>query len=561
MKIFLQTMVRLRISIILFSIVFISFTSSAQKNDNDFEISKNLEIFTTLYKQLHLNYVDPINSGDLMKKGIDAMLEDLDPYTVYIPESEIEDYKLMTTGQYGGVGALIHQNGSDVIISEPYEGFPAFKAGLIPGDRILEINKKPTKGKSVSDISSILKGQPGTNLTLLIDRDGEAKPFEKTLTREEIKIDNIPFYGAVSNDVGYIKLNGFTQNAGNEVREALIKLKEKNNIKFIILDLRGNGGGLLQEAVNIVNIFTDKGQLVVSTKGKVEERNYSHKTSNAATDLTIPLAILVDRNSASASEIVSGAIQDLDRGIIIGQKTYGKGLVQNIFPISYNSQVKITIAKYYIPSGRCIQAIDYTHRNEDGSAGKIADSLKAAFKTKNGRVVYDGGGIEPDITMKPEVLSNITLSLISKYLIFDYANKYRKTHTSISAAKDFTITDSIYADFTKFLSGKDYDYVTKSEKNLKELKDIAVNEKYFDAIKNEYEALKDKLIHDKTDDLKKNSKEIKDLLKAEIVNRYYFQKGRIEASLSDDPEIAKAISIFNDQSQYKAILTTTTSKK
>ena len=554
-------MVRLRISIILFSIVFISFTSSAQKNDNDFEISKNLEIFTTLYKQLHLNYVDPINSGDLMKKGIDAMLEDLDPYTVYIPESEIEDYKLMTTGQYGGVGALIHQNGSDVIISEPYEGFPAFKAGLIPGDRILEINKKPTKGKSVSDISSILKGQPGTNLTLLIDRDGEAKPFEKTLTREEIKIDNIPFYGAVSNDVGYIKLNGFTQNAGNEVREALIKLKEKNNIKFIILDLRGNGGGLLQEAVNIVNIFTDKGQLVVSTKGKVEERNYSHKTSNAATDLTIPLAILVDRNSASASEIVSGAIQDLDRGIIIGQKTYGKGLVQNIFPISYNSQVKITIAKYYIPSGRCIQAIDYTHRNEDGSAGKIADSLKAAFKTKNGRVVYDGGGIEPDITMKPEVLSNITLSLISKYLIFDYANKYRKTHTSISAAKDFTITDSIYADFTKFLSGKDYDYVTKSEKNLKELKDIAVNEKYFDAIKNEYEALKDKLIHDKTDDLKKNSKEIKDLLKAEIVNRYYFQKGRIEASLSDDPEIAKAISIFNDQSQYKAILTTTTSKK
>ena len=273
------------------------------------------------------------------------------------------------------------------------------------------------------------------------------------------------------------------------------------------------------------------------------------------------MAILVDRNSASASEIVSGAIQDLDRGIIIGQKTYGKGLVQNIFPISYNSQVKITIAKYYIPSGRCIQAIDYTHRNEDGSAGKIADSLKAAFKTKNGRVVYDGGGIEPDITMKPEVLSSITVSLISKYLIFDYANRYRKTHSSISAAKDFTITDSIYADFTKFLSGKDYDYVTKSEKNLKELKDIAVNEKYFDAIKNEYEALKDKLIHDKTDDLKKNSKEIKDLLKAEIVNRYYFQKGRIEASLSDDPEIAKAISIFNDQSQYKAILTTTTSKK
>ncbi len=558
---FCRNMKRFRISIFIIAFTFLTFSSFSQKNDNDFEISKNLEIFTTLYKQLHLNYVDPINSGDLMKKGIDAMLDDLDPYTNYIPESEIEDYRLMTTGQYGGVGALIHQNGNDIVISEPYEGFPANKAGLIPGDRILEINKKSTKGKTVSDISSILKGQPGTTLTLLIERNGESKPIEKTLTREEIKIDNIPFYGALSNDVGYIKLNGFTQNAGNEVREAFLKMKEKNNIKYLILDLRGNGGGLLNEAVNIVNIFTEKSQLVVSTKGKVEERNYSHKTANAATDLTIPLIILVDRNSASASEIVSGAIQDLDRGIIIGQKTYGKGLVQNIFPLSYNSQVKITVAKYYIPSGRCIQAIDYTHRNEDGSAGKIADSLKTAFKTKNGRTVYDGGGIEPDVPLKPEILSNLTISLITKYLIFDYANKYRQSHPTIASAKDFTITDSIFEDFTRFLSGKDYDYVTKSEKNLKELKDIAVNEKYFDAIKNEYEALKEKLIHDKNSDLKKNKEEIKVLLKGEIVNRYYYQKGRIEASLSDDPEIAKAISVFRDTAQYKAILTTTAPKK
>ena len=561
MTTFIPNFIKSKISFLLIAFILVSFSASAQKTDNDFEISKNLEIFTTLFKQLHLNYVDPINTGDLMKKGIDAMLDDLDPYTVYIPESEIEDYKLLTTGQYGGIGSLIHQVGDKVVISEPYEGFPAFKAGLVPGDRILEINKKPTKGKSVSDISSILKGQPGTNVTLLIEREGEPKPFEKVLTREEIKIDNIPFYGALDNDVGYIKLNGFTQNAGNEVREAFLKMKEKNNIKYIILDLRGNGGGLLQEAVNIVNIFTEKGQLVVSTKGKVEERNYSHKTTTAPTDLTIPLVILVDRNSASASEIVSGAIQDLDRGVIVGQKTYGKGLVQNILPVTYNAQVKITIAKYYIPSGRCIQAIDYTHRKEDGTVSKFADSLKAAFKTKNGRIVYDGGGIEPDVKMQPEIISNLSVSLITKYLIFEYANVYKKGHASIASPKDFTINDSIYDEFTKFLSGKDYDYVTKSEKNLNELKEIAVNEKYFDAIKNEYQALKEKLIHDKTDDLKKNKEEIKKLLKAEIVNRYYYQKGKIEATLSDDPEVAKAISVLKDAATYKAILSGTAVKK
>jgi len=539
----------------LFFILFLGFgfIANAQK-DNDFEISKNLEIFTTLYRQLHLNYVDNINSGDLMKKGIDAMLDDMDPYTVFIPEAEIEDYKLLTTGQYGGVGALIHQNGDYVIISDPYEGFPAFKAGLIPGDKIIEVNKQSAKGKSVNDISTILKGQPGTNISILIEREGELKPIEKNLTREEIKLENVPYFGLVGKSTGYIKLTGFTQEAGKEVKEALLKLKETDKITSVILDLRGNGGGLLQEAVNIVNLFVDKGQLVVNTKGKVEERNFSHVTTNSAVDNKIPLIVLVDRGSASASEIVSGAIQDLDRGVIIGQKTFGKGLVQNIFPVSYNSQVKITIAKYYIPSGRCIQAIDYSHKGENGNSDKFPDSLKTAFKTKNGRIVYDGGGIEPDFILTPEKTSNITISLITKYHIFNYANYYKRLNPSISPAKEFAVSDAMYDNFVQYLAGKDYDYTTKSEKNLAELKSIAEKENYFDAIKTEYQALKDKLIHNKNEDLIKNKEEIKLLLKDEIASRYYYQKGRIESSLSTDNEIKKALEVFNDEKLFSKTL-------
>lgn len=550
----------LKLKILLVIFVVFGLSGFAQKN-NDFEISKNLEIFTTLYRQLHLNYVDEVNSGDLMKKGIDAMLDNLDPYTVYIPESDIEDYKLMTTGQYGGVGALIHQNGEYVVISDPYEGFPAFKAGLIPGDKIIEVNKQSAKGKSQSDISSIFKGQPGTNLTVLIEREGESKPIEKVLTREEIKLQNVPFSGVVGKDVGYIKLSSFTQDAGRDVKEAFLKLKDNDKVKSIIIDLRGNGGGLLQEAVNIVNIFVDKGQLVVSTKGKVSERNFSHKTIDQAIDNNIPLVILVDKNSASASEIVSGAIQDLDRGLIVGQKTYGKGLVQNVFPVSYNAQVKITIAKYYIPSGRCIQVIDYAHKDEDGNPGKIPDSLKTAFKTKGGRTVYDGGGIEPDLVLDPEKTSNIAISLLTKFLIFDYANNFKRKNANISSPREFVVTDAIYDDFLKFITGKEYDYTTRSEKYLAELKAIAEKENYFDAIKTEYLALKDKLIHDKNADLIKNKAEIKTLIKIEIANRYFYQKGSIEASLSDDKEITKAIELLNDSVKFQKLIGKTTSQK
>ena len=529
--------------------------------DNDFEVAKNLDIFATLVKQLNTHYVDNINIGDVMKNGIDEMLSSLDPYTDYIPESEAEDYKFMTTGQYGGIGAIITKRGDFVMVSDPYEGFPAQKSGLKAGDIIIEVNNTTVKNKNTADVSDLLKGSPGSEVKIVFKREGESRNIEKSFMREEIKINNVPYYGMIDNEIGYIKLTGFTQNAGKDVKDAFQNLKDNNKLKGIILDLRGNGGGLLNEAVNIVNIFVDKGQIVVSTKGKLESSNVVHRTFMPTVDNDIPLAILVDDNSASASEIVTGAIQDLDRGVIVGQKTFGKGLVQNIIPLSYNAQLKITVAKYYIPSGRCIQAIDYFHKTKDGKSSKVPDSLKTAFKTKNGRTVYDGGGIEPDLHMTPRQYSSISTSLMTKFLIFDFATKFNQEHATIPPAKDFIITDAIYDEFTKFISKKEYDYTTKSEKLLKDLKEAAEKEKYFEAIKNDYDDLKSKMMHDKNKDLIKFKDDITTLLKDEIVSRYYFQKGRIESYIHSDPEVAKADSTLKDNDTYKAILKGTYAKK
>jgi len=524
------------------------------QNSSTFEISKNLDIFTTMFKELDNSYVDELNYGELTKTGIDAILENLDPYTVFISEAEIEDFQFMTTGQYGGIGALIHKQGEYIVISEPYEGSPAIKAGLIPGDRIAKINDKDTKGKSVSDVSAVLKGQPGSKFKILVYRENEKEPIEIELLRENVSIPNVAFSSMLDEHTGYIKLTGFTQNSGKEVKDAFLKLREDGKLTALIIDLRDNGGGLMNEAVNITNLFVKKGELVVSTKGKTPDRNKTYKTFMQPVDPDIPIVVLVNAYSASASEIVAGALQDLDRAVVIGERTFGKGLVQNIIPLSYNTQMKVTVAKYYIPSGRCIQAIDYASRDSLGFSRHIPDSLTNSFKTKAGRTVYDGGGIQPDILSEQPLISNIAISLITKYLVFDYANKFKRENPTIPEPESFVISDKIYDDFVAWLQDKDYDYTTRSEKLLVDLKKTADTEKYYEELKAEFDMLESKMLHNKQADLIKFNKEIKSLLRSEIVSRYYHQKGRIRAMINEDPEVAAALEVLKDQKSYKAIL-------
>ncbi|MEG2238018.1 MAG: S41 family peptidase [Bacteroidales bacterium] len=523
------------------------------KENKNFEILKNLEIFSTAYKELELNYVDEIEPGSLIKTALDAMLRSLDPYTVYIPESDVEDYKIMTLGQYGGIGSTIHTRNGEVYISEPYKGFPADKANLKPGDKIIAINGEETKGKSSADVSTMLKGQAGTTFEITIERQGVSKPITVSLTRKEIKIDNVTFFELFPDSIGYIRLDGFTQGAAKEVKEAFFELK-KQGMKALILDLRYNGGGLMNEAVQIVNLFCPKGIPVVSTKGKVEDKNTVYYTMDSPVDLQIPIVCLNSRATASASEIVSGALQDYDRAVIVGERTFGKGLVQNIIPLVYNSQMKITVSKYYIPSGRCVQAIDYSHRDEEGMANKIPDSLRTAFKTKAGRIVYDGYGIEPDVELEEEMTTNVGVSLITKFLIFDYANEFKRKQEKIGLVKEFEITDIIYKDFLNFMKDKDYSYETRSESLLKEFKKYAQADSCYKEVEPELEALKKSIAKTKENDLIKNKEEIKKMLKAEIASRYYYQAGRAEAELKGDKIVAKAVQVLNSTKEYSLIL-------
>ncbi len=541
----------------IFMIASVGFVSHENAGEDYFEISKNLDIFGKLYREVHTYYVEDVDPTKFMRTGIDAMLKSLDPYTNFISAGEIEDYRFMSTGQYGGIGAVVGKRDGKVMITEPYKDRPADKAGLRAGDVIVQIdNEKITDDNFKSlDVRDLLRGQPNTKVRLIVEREGTDKPMEVDVVREDIKIDNVPYYGMVDKKIGYISLTGFTSGASGEVKAAYQALKKDNpGLQGVILDLRGNPGGLLYEAIDISNIFVGQGEKIVETRGKIEGSLKTYDARQKPIDTNIPLAVLINRRSASASEIVSGVMQDLDRGVIVGQKSFGKGLVQTTRPLSYNSQLKVTTAKYYTPSGRCIQAIDYANRNEDGSVGKVPDSLKKEFKTANGRPVYDGGGVDPDLQVDLPNYHTVTQELIRQNLVFDFANRFRNNKESIEGPRVFEITDEIYADFLAFCQDRNFTFETKTEKEFVKLKELMEDEEYLEDLSLELEAIEQKLDREKTEDLKDFRDEISKFLKTEIVNRYYFKEGEIEASFDMDPDLVAAVKVLRDQDRYQNIL-------
>ncbi len=519
---------------------------------NGFEVIKNMELLDLIYQHLEMYYVDEPQPGKMSKTGIDAMLKELDPYTVYYHENNIEDYRLLTTGQYGGIGAIIRKMGEFTVIIEPHEDKPAQKAGAKAGDVILSIDGKEMKDIPSDKVSDALKGPKGTTIEVKVKRGNETKTL--SITRDEIKMPDVPYFGIVKENVGYIKLNSFmSQTTSSDVKKAFTELKEQGMTELII-DLRGNGGGLLIEAVKIVNMFVEKGQSIVTTRGRVTEENRDYKTTEAPMDLKIPLTVLVDENSASASEIVAGSLQDLDRAIIVGNTSFGKGLVQRTYDLKYGSKMKLTIAKYYTPSGRCVQRLEYYDKELGTRPEEIADSLVKKFKTTNGRDVIDGRGVEPDFTVEKGELSRLTTKLYVENILFDFATQYAANHPTISDAKDFTLSDSDYAAFKAFALSKEFEYSTASEEVLKKMKETAEEEGYFEDANSEYEALLAKVVPSKERDLEKFKEEIKELLDNEIVSRYYYQNGRIINSFRYDDVVLKAIEVMKDNKTYNNTL-------
>ncbi|MDD4848686.1 MAG: S41 family peptidase [Bacteroidales bacterium] len=541
---------------VLISGLFINFTLHAQdvSSNTNFEIGKQIEIFINAYKELNYNYVDEVDPTSFMTEGLNNMLKNLDPYTNLIPESQIEDYKMYTTGHYGGIGALVHQDGDYVVISDPYKNSPAQRAGLLSGDKILKINGKNAVGVESEDISQLMKGQPGTMVEIEIKRYGQNDNLIFNIKREVIDIENVSFSELLTPEVGYIKLESFTQNVASQFRDAFTQLKEKGDLKGLIIDLRGNGGGLLEEAVKIINLFVESGQEVVSMRGKIPSKNRTFTTTQAPIDTEIPIIILVDENSASASEILSGSMQDLDRGVVMGQRTFGKGLVQNILPLVYNTQMKVTVAKYYIPSGRCIQAIDYSHKNENGKWDKVPDSIATAFTTKGGRVVYDGAGINPDVASQPYELSEITGSLMSKFIIFNYVTHYYFNHDSISSPETFEIDDAIWNDFMTWINNSNKDYQIPSEEIVASLQEYYQNNTSSESINNALQSLQQAIMNQKNTAFNDNKAEICRMLKMEILSRYYDYKEYLKAVLNFDPEVKQAIALINNNKEYKSLL-------
>ncbi len=526
--------------------------SNSYSQSNGFEVVRSLEQLDQIYEHLEKYYVDDIQTGNLSKVAIDAMLKELDPYTVYYHESNIEDYQLMTTGQYGGIGSLIRKKGEFVYVAEPYENNPAQVAGLIAGDKILAIEGKSMVGKTTEDVSNALKGPKGTTIKVDIERlNGDKKSI--SITRDEIKLPDVPYSGMLNESTGYIKLNSFTRTASADVRTAFTELKGKG-MKELILDLRGNGGGLLIEAVRIVNMFVPRNQSVVTTQGRIEEENRDYKTTEEPIDLTIPLVVLVDEGSASASEIVSGSLQDLDRAVIVGTRTFGKGLVQRTYDLEYGSKVKLTIAKYYTPSGRCVQRLEYYDRLDGEGVAEIPDSLVKIFKTKNGRDVIDGRGIDPDIEVEEKELSRLSITFLQNNFFFDYATEFYYANPSIDSASRFRLNNAEFGKFKAYIMKQEFDYSTATEEMLKKMKEVAEDEGFFEDSENEYAALMEKVTPSKERDIEKFKSQISQILENEIVSRYYYQKGRAEHSFREDDYIKKSLEVLKDISRYNTIL-------
>lgn len=546
-----------RIAIVSAIIATLSIGLLSFSNDKrNFEIIKNLDIFYSLFKELNNYYVDDIEPDKLVKTAIDEMLKSLDPYTNYIPEEDMDDFKFMTTGEYGGVGALISRSDTNyIMVREIYQGMPADKSGLLPGDYFVEINGIDAKGFKVNEVSEKLRGKPGETVKAKIWRPGNEKHFDVNIVREKIQINPVQYYGMVDKEIGYISLSSFTQDCSAEVRKAFEDLKKNKGAKKIILDLRGNPGGLLDEALKIVNMFVPRGSEELSTKGKIKMYDKTYKATHEPLDTITPLVVLISRGSASASEIVSGALQDLDRAVIIGQRSFGKGLVQSTRELDYNSALKLTTAKYYIPSGRCIQALDYSHRDKDGAVGYVPDSLISEFKTKGGRTVFDGGGVSPDIKVNPDKISNITIALVSSDILFHYAVEYRLKHPTIAPAETFAITDNDYADFCKYISeSKTFTYKNRSTEQLKKLIEAAKADKYYDDNKAEFDNI-EKILEPKLDkDLASSRADIQDFIETEILTSYYYRGGATVHALKTDKDVECAIQTLNDMKRYNGLL-------
>ena len=529
--------------------------SDAQKtNQRSFRISKNLTIFNSVFRELDMFYVDTLSYDKMMKSSIDNMLEKLDPYTVYLPEEETDDLTFMTTGEYAGIGAVIMKKDNSVCISEPYEGMPAQRNGLRAGDILIQVDGEDVEGLSVSEVSALLKGTPNTMIKLKLKRPGEKKLIEKEFIREKIKVNPVTYSGLVADKVGYVMLSEFTERAAMELKNAIGDLVKQHKIESLVLDIRNNGGGLIDEAVKIVGYFVPKGTDVVTTKGKNKESDRTYKTPTEPIYPQMKLVILANRSSASASEIVAGSIQDLDRGVIVGERTFGKGLVQNIRPLSYGGHLKVTTAKYYIPSGRCIQALDYSHRNEDGSVGHIPDSLTSEFKTRIGRKVRDGGGIVPDTITKDERKINIAYYIFAQNLYFDYATQYVLQHPRIASPAEYTLSDEDFKAFTDYLVEKKFTYTTQTEKSYNALLEMAQFEGLDKRAKDEFTALKTKLMPDIIKNIEESKTEISELLNLEIIKRYYYQKGEIQYSLRTDKDLKVALNILKPEGKYSKIL-------